>query len=1259
MVNAIQIRELLYHNDLSDNAIYHRLSAVGFSDWQHAYQCIRNIPQKEATRVAFADNLPHLLRFLATSPAPDQILVKFERLIKSSTEQLHLLKHLADNPRTIEILVTLFTSSQFLTEILLRYPEHVEHLTEYKRTSQPKTVDELYQTAQNIVRPFLPSQTSITSSGNTSFIPINPSIIPALDALRRFQRWELLRIGTADLLGSFDLPTVTSQISCLTDSMIQACLTLVSEHTKISADEFAVIAMGKLGGEELNYSSDIDLCFISQDTPRQYIRLGQALIDALARVTSEGFLYRVDMRLRPWGKSGALVSSLDGYLLYLERDARLWEKQALLKARTVAGNQKLGQMFLRRIQSHIFDISPETVRLEVHALKQRIEKQLKQKGRDWGEIKLGAGSIRDIEFVTQYLQLAHGKIHHNVRSSNTLDALSKLLRWQFITSQEHQVLTEGYIFLRTVEHHLQLMHYHQTHTLPQEPKALNNLAHRLGFQGRNIGARFIELYQKHTTVIRVLYQQHLADVDVTNPDSAANISTGVSNPDLLPHLIRMHASYVMAFNDNDIAHHASLVRKLTSNTPVQIDAVPIEGGYWRVTIVGYDYIGKLSIICGLLLVHGFNIVDGHVFSYGPSIDEPSAAPKPRLKHKRRRRRPINKVKAKVNQNRRKIVDVFTVLPFFDKIDPDCWSLYQQDFVKLSRKLQAGQQRKAQAELAKRVALLLKDINEPQTTLLPIDIEIDNEASRRHTVLQINAPDTVGFLYEFTNALGLHGINIRRMSVDTVGNRVQDILYVTDAHNHKITAPHKQRELRAATALIKQFTLLLPQSPNPESALLHFREFVSQLFTRPNWADELASIEQPEVMRTMVRLLGVSDFLWNDFLRMQYENLFPVVRDVAGLAVKKSKAELREALEEILQEKHTEFDKRRALNRFKDREMFRIDMRQIQGHIAKFGEFSQELTDLAELVIETAYQIATKELHTMFGLPYLKNLSVCPLTICMLGKAGGREMGFGSDIELMFIYRGKGQTTGHRVVTNAEYFNRLVAKIRDSITTKREGIFELDLRLRPYGKGGALAIPFEMFERYFAPDGEAWAYERQALIKLRPIVGDDSFARQLLTTRDRLIYTDIPFDVSAMRAMRERQLRHLVTAGTFNAKSSSGGLIDIEYLIQGLQITHGHDDSTLRQFNTRVAMKALAKAGIIPSEDYQPLLDALNFLRQLINALRMVRGNTKDLTMPLQVSDEFAFLARRLDYPLDDVEQLQHDLVRHTTFVQEINRRLLE
>jgi glutamate-ammonia-ligase adenylyltransferase len=342
-------------------------------------------------------------------------------------------------------------------------------------------------------------------------------------------------------------------------------------------------------------------------------------------------------------------------------------------------------------------------------------------------------------------------------------------------------------------------------------------------------------------------------------------------------------------------------------------------------------------------------------------------------------------------------------------------------------------------------------------------------------------------------------------------------------------------------------------------------------------------------------------------------------------------------------------------------MFRIDMRQILGHITKFGQFSQELTDLAEVVVEAATRLCQQELQTQFGDAHLdapdERERPCPFSICALGKCGGHELGFASDIELMFIYAGNGQTTGPRVITTAEFYNKLVQEVNQTIRARQEGVFEVDLRLRPYGKAGSMAVSFDSFRRYFASTGDAWPYERQALVKLRPIGGDPDFGTQVVKLRDELIYTGEPFDGSAMRAMRERQIRHLVTAGTINAKFSPGGLVDVEYLVQGLQITHGHNHPNLRLTNTREAMKALHEAGIIPAAEYIQLREAHIFLRRLINALRMVRGNAKDLTVPPADSEEFAYLARRLGYG-NNLAQLSHDLTYHTTYVQELGGRLL-
>jgi glutamate-ammonia-ligase adenylyltransferase len=484
-----------------------------------------------------------------------------------------------------------------------------------------------------------------------------------------------------------------------------------------------------------------------------------------------------------------------------------------------------------------------------------------------------------------------------------------------------------------------------------------------------------------------------------------------------------------------------------------------------------------------------------------------------------------------------------------------------------------------------------------------------------------------------------GVHIARVVVSTDGDRVRDTLYVTDARGQKITSPEKLRELRTTTALIKQFTHLLPRSPNPEHALTHFSDFLAQLLSRPEWTKEFAFVEKREVMEALAQLLGVSDFLWEDFLRMQHENLFPIVRDVKSLQKAKSQKQMQQECAKSLRQAQSFEDKKAALNAYKDREMFRIDMRHILGRSATFEEFSAELTDLAEVVIQSALDISIERLlKTQNSKLKTQNSK---LVICALGKCGGREMGFASDVELMFIY-----ADGKR----AGFFENLVAMVRDSIIARREGIFEIDLRLRPYGSKGALATSMEAFEQYFGAGGPAWAYERQALVKLRPIAGDVKLGQQVEAIRDRICYSGKPFDWAAMQDMRRRQLEHLVAHGAINVKLSPGGLVDVEYFVQGLQMTHGHLHPELRCPNTAQAMRALVEVGYL-ADNYESLRTAYDFLRRLIDALRVVRGNAKDLTLPPADSEEFAFLARRLQDA--SVEQLRRDVEEQMNAVRRV------
>lgn len=705
--------------------------------------------------------------------------------------------------------------------------------------------------------------------------------------------------------------------------------------------------------------------------------------------------------------------------------------------------------------------------------------------------------------------------------------------------------------------------------------------------------------------------------------------TGFS-PAARQHMARLAPSYAATFDPTEIERHAALADRLSRELPIAVDAAALKDGRTRVTIVGYDYLGVLSVICGLMFSHGFSIVDGYVYTYeavGTTAGE------------------------------RKIVDVFTVKPVHEpgragQEIPSDWSRYEADLLNLVRLLQERRQRAVQGELAKRVAAALRLAEHDAPALPPIEIEIDNDAAERYTVLQISAADTPGFLYEFTNALALSGVHISQVFVISVGARVRDTLFVTDSRGEKITRPANMRELRAATVLIKHFTHLLPRSPNPEAALIHFHEYLSELFSRPSWPDEFASLERPEVLDALARLLGVSEFLWDDFLRMQYENLFPVVTDVDALAQAKSAAQLRGELAAALRGAGW----RDTLNDFKDREMFRIDMRHILGQ-TQYDVFSRELTDLVEAVLSAGVEQVTRELRGQYGEPRDEAGRPARFSLAALGKCGGRELGFASDIELMFIFQGAGETSGPRVIQTAEYYEKLVVETTRAIHARREGIFQIDLQLRPYGKAGSLAASFDGFRRYFAPGGPAWPYERQALVKLRAIAGDESLGREVEALRDAFVYTSAPFDVTAMRAMRERQLRHLVEPGRINAKFSKGGLVDLEYIVQGLQISHGQHGSALRVTNTGEAIGALAEAGVISAENAARLKDALTFLLQLINALRMVRGNSKDLTVPPVDSEEFAFLARRLGYG-HDAERLSVTLNETMGWVQRLEGRLL-
>ncbi|GBC94443.1 Bifunctional glutamine synthetase adenylyltransferase/adenylyl-removing enzyme [bacterium HR16] len=486
-----------------------QLQELGIRDLQRARTIFEILRGWGPHAEAFDQMLPHLLRAIKLSPDPDMALNNFERWQANLANRLPYYRFLAENPLVLEIFFTVCATSQFFSEILIQNPEYFEFFSDPSLRRRPKTASQHYRDLHNLLR-------TCTSYGMK------------IDALRRYKQREVLRIGVMDILAGTnagandysplpDLPEVAQALSDFADACVQVAYEIAHEelsrrYEMTGTPAFAVIGMGKLGGRELNYSSDIDLIFVHDDdvgvmgklTGSQYAeRLAQEIVNVLARNTERGFVFRVDLRLRPEGRYGAPSRSLSSYRHYYESWAETWERQALIKARFVAGDPRVGEAFMRMAEEYTYQsyVPAEWVE-DIRHNKRRLEQKAALADETHTNVKIGEGGIRDIEFAVQLLQLLVGGQHPSVRTGNTLEALQRLRREGFLTPEEAIILRESYCFLRTVEHRLQILYEQQTQKLPADPRQLELLARRMGFEN---AAYFRETYDRVRAQVREIF----------------------------------------------------------------------------------------------------------------------------------------------------------------------------------------------------------------------------------------------------------------------------------------------------------------------------------------------------------------------------------------------------------------------------------------------------------------------------------------------------------------------------------------------------------------------------------------------------------------------------------------------------------------------------------------------------------------------------------------------------------------------------------
>ncbi len=448
----------------------------------------------EGQREKLAALLREVLPFL---PDSESAQVHFLRLAEASGNPHWFLAYLLDDPATLEGLLIVLGGSGFAARTLTLHPEYLELLTHQARLAQPKGLTGFRRELEAALQPFR-------------------SPAGKWNAMRRFRRRETIRLITADLLGRMDLMEVMHELSDLAEAILQMGVTLLPLDQSV---RILVVAFGKLGARELNYSSDIDLAFFHNGETLAAERWARQFLQALTEVTEFGRLYRVDLRLRPYGATGPLSLSLDAAFGYYESVADPSERLALLKARAVAGDEYLARRFEQFRHAFVFG-SPLTP--EEFAWLLRMKARSEATFATDGAVKYGLGGIRDVEMTVQFLQLAFASRFPDLAVRDTLTALEHLHRYGLLTDEERRVLEEGYRFLRRLEHMLQIAEDLPLQALPTDEREIGRLARCMGMQD----AKELRIaFQHHTQKVRQVYERVASELGRTLGVSGLTIAS--------------------------------------------------------------------------------------------------------------------------------------------------------------------------------------------------------------------------------------------------------------------------------------------------------------------------------------------------------------------------------------------------------------------------------------------------------------------------------------------------------------------------------------------------------------------------------------------------------------------------------------------------------------------------------------------------------------------------------------------------------------
>ena len=459
-------------------------------------------PQSPRRRELLDSLGPLLIDEMRSLADPDLAIMNLAAFIASVGARTSFLALLEQHPATRRVLLRLFASSRYLSTVFIRHPDMLDTLVRSDLVRSRRTLTELKEEVADLVK----------SSNDFE---------ERLDALRAFRHQEFLRIAIADLAGDLQLPDLETELTNLAEAVLAESLEVaraeIAQRAKIPAPlRMAILAMGRFGSGEMTYNSDLDLIFVyddpsgaASDAGSIASRIAQKLIAVLESRTREGYAYKLDLRLRPSGNQGPLVTSLEGFVTYHRKSSAVWERQALVRARVVAGNPGLGAEVERARQEFVFSRGLDAAGVaEIAEMRDRMANEIGIEDKSRLNLKQGHGGLIDVEFLTQMMALRYGKDHPSLRTRNTRAMLGALHEAGLMAPADAAVLADNFYFLARLENRLRIESDQPAWAVPTDHNELLPLARRMGFQGDDAPERLLKELRERRTQTHQIFERY-------------------------------------------------------------------------------------------------------------------------------------------------------------------------------------------------------------------------------------------------------------------------------------------------------------------------------------------------------------------------------------------------------------------------------------------------------------------------------------------------------------------------------------------------------------------------------------------------------------------------------------------------------------------------------------------------------------------------------------------------------------------------------